>query len=103
MATVLGEITMEFSAATVTHIVEVPLEPSTTALATATEPVTLWLLALDLPPLITLWGPLLDLSWRVEFVPDALVVVPLPAAVWMFAAALLALATRVKRRAYTQA
>lgn len=96
MSTVLGEITMEFTGATVKHIVEVPLEPHVTVLDAATQPIALWVLGLDLPPLTALWGPLVDLSWRVELVPDALLV-PLPASVWMLGAALAALVMRAKR------
>jgi len=99
MATVLGELTLEFTGATVIHIVEVPLEPHvTTTLADTGPTITLWLLGLDLPPLAALWGPLVDLSWKVALVPAPLVV-PLPASVWMLGAAVAALAMRARRRA----
>ena len=92
MATVLGTLTLDFESATLTQIVERPIEAP--MLAALSEPLPLWELGLDMPALIAVWGPLEGLSWAVMVEPA---VIPLPASVWLFSAALGVLWWRGKR------
>lgn len=85
MATVLGTIELEFSSgATVTTIVEAPLEPGIFQ-ALSGAPVPLWDLGLDLPGLLIQFGPVTAFSWRVDVIPT---VISLPPALWLFLGAL---------------
>lgn len=82
MATVLGELEIEFESATLTQLVERAAEPSTVE-------IDLWALALDLPALVDQWGPVTAIRWEVS-----LAAVPVPASAWLLATALAWLAWR---------